>query len=75
MKISTYNKRRKRLNKYKMFLLAHLYSAIRAIKTKDSLLTETPGFKMYLSHLHYIHKSKRYKQFYYEMQGIKHEKK
>ena len=66
MRIRTLNKRRKRLNKYKMFLLAHMYSAIKFIRTKD-LLTETPGFRMYVSHLHYIHNSKKYKQFYYEM--------
>ena len=58
-----------------MFLLAHMYSAIRTIKSKDSLLAETPGFRMYVSHLHYIHKSKKYKQFYYEMQGEKYENK
>jgi hypothetical protein len=50
-----------------MFLLAHMYSAIKFIRSKD-LLTETPGFRMYVSHLHYIHNSKKYKQFYYEMQ-------
>lgn len=67
MRIRTLNKRRKRLNKYKMFLLAHMYSVIKFIRTKD-LLTETPGFRMYVSHLNYIHNSKKYKQFYYEMQ-------
>lgn len=67
MKIRTLNKRRKRINKYKMFLLAHMYSAIKIIKSKDYLITETPGFRMYVSHLHYIYKSKNYKQFYYEM--------
>ena len=67
MKIRTLNKRRKRLNKYKMFLLAHMYAAIKTIKSKDYLITETPGFRMYVNHLHYIYKSKRYKQFYYEM--------
>ena len=67
MKIRTLNKRRKRLNKYKMFLLAHMYSAIKTIKSKDYLITETPGFRMYVNHLHYIYKSKKYKQFYYEM--------
>lgn len=67
MKIRTLNKRRKRLNKYKMFFLTHINSAIKTIKTKDYLITETPGFKMYFSHLIYIHESKRYKQFYYEM--------
>ena len=40
MRIRTLNKRRKRLNKYKMFLLAHMYSAIRTIKSKDSLEIE-----------------------------------
>ena len=67
MKIRTLNKRRKRLNKYKMFFLAHLNSAIKTIKNKDYLIIETPGFIMYVSHLQYIYKSKRYKQFYYEM--------
>lgn len=67
MKIRTLNKRRKRLNKYKMFFLAHLNSAIKTIKNKDYLITETPGFRMYVSHLQYIYESKRYKQFYYEM--------
>ena len=37
------------------------------IKNKDYLITETPGFRMYFNHLQYIYKSKRYKQFYYEM--------
>jgi len=40
MKIRTLNKRRKRLNKYKMFLLAHMYSAIKTIKSKDYLITD-----------------------------------
>lgn len=71
MKIRTLNKRRKRLNKYKMFLLAHIYAANKTIKSKDSI-TKTPGFRMYINHLHYIYKSKKYKQFYYEMkQGEK----
>lgn len=67
MKIRTLNKRRKRLNKYKMFFLAHLNGATKTIKNKDYLITEKPGFRMYVSHLQYIYKSKRYKQFYYEM--------
>lgn len=67
MKIRTLNRRRKRLNKYKMFFLVHFKSAIKTIKTKDYLITETPAFRMYISHLIYIHKTKRYKQFYYEM--------
>jgi len=75
MKIRTLNKRRKRLNEYKMFFLTHLKRAIKTIKTKDYLITETPGFRMYFSHLIYIHKSKRYKQFYYEMKKDEHENK
>ena len=67
MKIRTLNKRRKRLNKYKMFFLAHLNSATKTIKNKDYLIIETSGFRMYFNHLQYIYKSKRYKQFYYEM--------
>ncbi len=58
-----------------MFFLAHLNSAIKTIKTKDYLITETPGFRMYFSYLIYIHKSKRYKQFYYEMKNDEHENK
>ena len=64
MKIRTLNKRRKRLNKYKMILLSHLNSAI---KIKDYLITEIPNFKMYVNYLQYINESKRYKQFYYEI--------
>lgn len=67
MKIRTLNKRRKRLNKYKMFFLVHLNGATKTIKNKDYLITEKPGFRMYVSHLQYIYKSKRYKQFYYEL--------
>ena len=64
MKIRTLNKRRKRLNKYKMIFLSHLNSAI---KIKDYLITEAPNFKMYVSYLQNIYESKRYKQFYYEI--------
>ena len=64
MKIRTLNKRRKRLNKYKMIFLPHLNSAI---KIKDYLITEIPNFKMYVNYLQYINESKRYKQFYYEI--------
>ena len=48
-----------------MFFLAHLNGATKTIKNKDYLITEKPGFR--ISHLQYIYKSKRYKQFYYEM--------
>lgn len=70
MRIRTLNKRRKRLNKYKMFLLAHIYAVNKTIKSKDPI-TKTPGFRMYINHLNYIYKSKKYRQFYYEMKCYK----
>ena len=67
MRIKTYNKRRKRLNKYKTILMTYIHNANKLIKSNDPLLIITPGFRMYVNHLHYIYKSKKYKQFYYEM--------
>lgn len=64
MKISTYNKRRKRLNKYKALLLKYINNADKLIKSNDPLLTIAPNFKMYSKYLRYLWKSKKYKQFY-----------
>lgn len=64
MKISTYNKRRKRLNKYKALLLMYIDNADKLIKSNDPILTIAPNFKMYFNYLQYLWKSKKYKQFY-----------
>lgn len=65
MKISTLNKRRKKLNECKELLMKYIRNAIKLVESNDPLLTITPGFKMYLKYLQHIYKTKRYKEFYY----------
>lgn len=65
MKISTYNKRRKRLNEYKTLLLMYINNANKLIKSNDPILITAPNFKMYSKYLQYLWKSKKYKQFYH----------
>lgn len=74
MKIRTLNKRRKKLNKYKAFLMKYIHDANKLIKSNDPLLIITPGFRMYFNYLQYLYRSKKYKQFYYEVIKYENEK-
>lgn len=65
MKISTYNKRRKKINECKALLMMYIKNADKLIKSHDPLLTIAPNFKMYFNYLRDLYRSKKYKQFYY----------